>query len=242
MTIKCVNCPIRKSPMFEAMDRDTLDFMQRFKVGEMVVEPGTPLLSEGSNAPQLYTALSGMGLRYKLLEDGRRQVISFVFPGDFLGLQAGVMREMTHSVEATTAMRLCVFDRSELFTMFRQMPERGFDMTWLAATQETFLGEAMTSIGQKSAIERIAWALARVFRRLQAVGQGKGRTVPLPYRQQDLADALGLSLVHTNKTLARMREKQLMSWSEGMLNVPDIEQLEKLGMVDDGKVRERPLF
>lgn len=242
MPIKCVNCPIRKSPMFQEMDEDTLEFMQRFKVGEMVVDPGTPLLSEGSNAPQLYTALSGMGLRYKLLEDGRRQVISFVFPGDFLGLQAGVMREMNHSVESTTAMRLCVFDRSELFTMFRQKPDRGYDLTWLAATQERFLGEAMTSIGQKSAIERIAWALARVFRHLHAVGQGQGTRVPLPYRQQDLADALGLSLVHTNKTLARMRERQLMSWSDGSLNVPDIEALEKLGLVDDSGVDSRPLM
>ncbi len=242
MPIKCANCPIRKSPMFQEMDAETLEYMQRFKVGEMVVEPGTPLLSEGSNAPQLYTALSGMGLRYKLLEDGRRQVISFVFPGDFLGLQAGVMREMNHSVESTTAMRLCVFDRSELFTMFRQMPERGFDMTWLSATQERFLGEAMTTIGQKSASERIAWALARVFRRLQAVGQGKGNSVPLPYRQQDLADALGLSLVHTNKTLARMRSQQLMSWSDGYLTIPEIEELERLGLVEDVSVPKRPLM
>ncbi len=242
MSIKCVNCPIRKSPMFQDMDSETLEFMQRFKVGEMVVDPGTPLLSEGSNAPQLYTALSGMGLRYKLLVDGRRQVISFVFPGDFLGLQAGVMREMNHSVEATTAMRLCVFDRSELFTMFRQMPQRGYDLTWVAASQERFLGEAMTSIGQKSAVERIAWALARVFRRLQAIGLGKEVTVPMPYRQQDLADALGLSLVHTNKTLARMREKQLMSWSDGVLNVPNIEALERLGLVEDSEVPKRPLI
>jgi CRP-like cAMP-binding protein len=228
--------------MFQEMDHETLEYMQRFKVGEMVVDPGTPLLSEGSNAPQLYTALSGMGLRYKLLEDGRRQVISFIFPGDFLGLQAGVMREMSHSIEATTAMRLCVFDRSELFTMFRQMPERGFDLTWLAATQERFLGEAMTTIGQKSATERIAWALARVFRRLQAVGLGKGDTVPLPYRQQDLADALGLSLVHTNKTIARLRGDQLMSWNDGSLTVPDIKALEKLGLVEDQAVTKRPLM
>ena len=242
MSIKCMNCPIRKLPLFQEMDAETLEYMQRFKVGEMVVEAGTPLLSEGSNAPQLYTALSGMGLRYKLLEDGRRQVISFVFPGDFLGLQAGVMREMNHSIEATTGMRLCVFDRSELFTMFRQMPERGYDLTWLAAMQERFLGEAITSLGQKSAIERIAWSLARVFRRLQALGMGQGNSVPLPYRQQDLADALGLSLVHTNKTLARMREQQLLSWNDGLLNVSNIEALEKVGLVDDSRVVTRPLM
>lgn len=65
--------------------------MQRFKVGELVVDAGTPILLEGSNSPQLFTALRGMGLRYRHLTNGERQEINFVFPGNFLGLQAGLM-------------------------------------------------------------------------------------------------------------------------------------------------------
>ncbi|MGR3270539.1 Crp/Fnr family transcriptional regulator [Thalassococcus profundi] len=242
MSVKCINCPLRKSDLFHKMSSETLEFMQRFKVGEMEVEPGTPLLSEGSNAPQLYTALSGMGLRYKLLENGSRQVISFVFPGDFLGLQAGVMKEMTHSVEATTAMKLCVFDRKELWSLFRTIPDRGFDLAWLAATEERFLGEALTSVGQKSALERMSWALARIFRRLKATTPAAGDLVRLPYRQQDLADALGLSLVHTNKTLAKLRERQLATWSDGKLSVPNLARLEELALIENPELPTRPLM
>ena len=97
--------------------------MQRFKVGELTVDPQTTILMEGSNSPQLFTALHGLGLRYKLLEDGSRQVINFVFPGDFLGLQAGVMGEMGHSVEASSRMTLCVFDRAELWSLFKSHPD-----------------------------------------------------------------------------------------------------------------------
>ncbi|HBS49990.1 MAG TPA: Crp/Fnr family transcriptional regulator, partial [Rhodobacteraceae bacterium] len=86
------------------MTADELAFMDRFKVGELRVDPGTPILTEGANAPQFYTILSGMGLRDKTLEDGRRQVVSFVFPGDLVGLQAGVMEEMAHSAVAATEM------------------------------------------------------------------------------------------------------------------------------------------
>lgn len=242
MATHCRNCPIRKLDLFAAMTSDEVEFMQRFKVGELTIDAGAPLISEGANTPQLFTALSGLGLRYKLLPNGRRQVINFVFPGDFLGLQAGVMNEMTHSVEATTPMRLCVFDRSELWTVFRNHPERAFDLTWLAALEEQFLGEAVTSIGQKSALERVAWAFSRIYRRMCALSLDVNGDIPLPFRQQDLADALGLSLVHTNKTIAKLRDRQLANWSDGRLRIPDIDALEELGLVDHAELPKRPLM
>lgn len=242
MPIKCRNCPIRRKPLFEEMSDDDISFMERFKIGEMTVEAGTPLLSAGANAPQLFTALDGFGVRFKLLPDGRRQVLNFVFPGDFIGLQAGVMHEMTHDVEAVTSMTLCVFNRKDLWTLFRHHPERSYDLTWIAATEERFLGEALTAVGQRSAVESMAWALSRIFRRLKALGLANGNSVPLPYRQQDLADALGLSLVHTNKTLAKLRDRQILNWSEGRLSINDVDQLEELGLVDSEAPRKRPLM
>lgn len=202
-----------------------ISFMKKFKAGELVVDPGTQILLEGSNSPQLYTALHGMGLRYKIGADGNRQVVNFVMPGDFVGLQAGVMKEMGHSVEATTAMTLCVFDRKELWSLFRNNPERGFDLAWLAAVEENFLGDALFTVGRRSASERVAWALLRIFIRLSDLGALQGNSVPLPYRQQDLADALGLSLVHTNKMLARLRDRQMAQWSDGRLSVSSREEL-----------------
>ncbi|MCR8825502.1 Crp/Fnr family transcriptional regulator [Photobacterium sp. TY 1-4] len=196
--------------------------MQNFKVGELEVDAGTTLLMEGSNSPQLYTALRGMGLRYKTLENGNRQVTNFVFPGDFIGLQAGIMGEMQHSVEASSSMTLCVFDRSELWSFFRNSPERAFDLTWMAAAEEHFLGEALASVGQRTAFEAIAWALCKIMLRGQGLGLAKDRVMPMPFRQQDLADALGLSLVHTNKTLSKLRNRQLANWGDDMLIVNDL--------------------
>lgn len=242
MPIKCQDCPIRNLPLFKPMSEQEVAFMERFKIGEMSVQAGTPLLSEGSNSPQLFTALSGFGLRYLLLPNGQRQVLGFVLPGDFIGLQAGVMKHMNHSVEATTNMTLCVFNRTELWSLFRNYAERAFDLTWIAAAEERFLGEALATVGQKSAMESVAWAFARLYRRLEALNMREGISVPFPYRQQNLADALGLSLVHTNKTLAKLREKQLASWSDGRLSVPDIEALEEIGLIHDQTLHRRPLM
>lgn len=216
--------------------------MQRFKVGELVVDAGTPILMEGSNSPQLYTALHGMGLRYTLLPNGKRQVVSMIFPGDFIGLQAGIMGEMGHSVEATTKMTLCVFDRSEFWSFFKERPERAFSLTWLAAVEEHFMGDALTTVGQRTALQAVAWALARIFIRARDLGLVTNGSMKFPFIQQDLADALGLSLVHTNKTLSTLRGRQLANWSDGTLRVANLEALADIAMLDSLESQKRPIM
>jgi len=242
LATKCINCPLRKREIFVDMSSEEVTAMQRFKVGELQVDAGTPILMEGSNSPQLFTALHGMGLRYKYLENGRRQGVNLILPGDFIGLQAGVMGEMGHSVEATTKMTLCVFDRSAIWSFFKDHPERAFSVTWLAAVEEHFLGGALTTLGQRTALQSLAWALAKVFLKGRALGLVNNGQMPFPYRQQDLADALGLSLVHTNKPLAVLKGRQLAQWSDGILSITDIDALADLALLDDREVEQRPII
>ena len=242
MATACEYCPLRKKSIFKPMSSREVRYMSEFKAGELSVEPGTPILLEGSSSPQLYTVLRGMGLRYKLMESGERQIVNFVFPGDFLGLQAAVMGEMGHSVEATTGMTLCVFDRGALWDFFRSHPERAFDVTWIASEEEHFLGEALLSVGQRNAVEAIAWALVKLHQRAEALGLTRNGEMALPFRQQDLADALGLSLVHTNKSLAKLRDRQLATWRNGRLMLHDIEKLRAISKMDGETPRQRPLM
>ncbi|MBQ2261416.1 MAG: Crp/Fnr family transcriptional regulator [Loktanella sp.] len=231
MVSKCENCPLRKRPIFDDMTKGEIAFMQSFKSGELQISAGTTLLMEGANSPQLFTALDGMGLRYKTLESGDRQVINFVMPGDFLGLQAGVMQEMQHSVEATSDMVLCVFDRKRLWELFRDQPGRAYDLTWLGAVEEHFLGESLAILGHMSGIARVSRALVRLYDRAEAVNLGKNYSMPLPYKQQDMADALGMSLVHTNKMLKKLREQRVATWRSGQLQIHDYKTLCKLAEV-----------
>ncbi|MEJ2518181.1 MAG: Crp/Fnr family transcriptional regulator [Methyloceanibacter sp.] len=242
MSINCNECPLRQTSAFEPFKKAEVDFMNRFKTGEMEVEPGTHLLVQGSKSPQLFTALSGMGLRYKSLENGERQVINFVMPGDFLGLQAAIMGEMGHSVEATTKMTLCVFNRADIWTLFRSFPERSFALTHLAAVEEHFLGDALATVGQKSALEKVSWALCQIFSRVSALGLMENDSYIFPFKQQDLADALGLSLVHTNKTLGRLKDDGIVQWKDGRLTVFDRDRLGKLASMDASAPVVRPLM
>lgn len=240
--VDCSRCPLRRRNLFDPMSEDEIQFMQSFKAGELDISGGSTIVMEGANSPQLFTVLSGMGTRFKTLENGRRQVVNFLFPGDFIGLQAGLMGEMKHSAVAATDMKLCAFNRDDLWRLFRNHPDRAYDLTWMAAMEEHFLGETLITLGQRDAEQRISWALLRMFRRMQAVGLEKDNTVPMPFRQQDLADALGLSLVHTNKTLARLRQRGLARWVAGELTLRDPAQLGKVGLTDSEMPETRPLI
>lgn len=239
--ISCDACPLRTYAVFEPFSDGELAFMHDFKKGEMVIDPGTPIVTQGTETAQMFTVLEGLGMRDKLLGNGRRQVINFLFPGDFIGLQACMTGTMAHSVLAATQMRLCIFDRAGLWDLFQNHPQRAFDLTWLAAVEENFLGETIATLGQRSAVERIAWALLRIFERLKAVGMARNGVVPMPFRQQDLADCTGLSLVHTNKTVQRLRSDGLIRWGDGALTVSDPKALAAVAQLSARPPERRPL-
>lgn len=243
MTTDCGRCPLRALRAFEPMDEREVDFMRGFKSGEMTIAPGAIILHQGSDSAHLFTVLDGFGMRTKLLSDGRRQVINFVMKGDFLGLQAEMLGEMAHSVEAVTAMRLCVFSRARIWELFSSAPSRAYDLTWTASREESLLGDRLVSVGQMSGEERVAHGLATLYRRGTALEllDDEGR-MPLPFRQRDFADALGLSLVHTNKILRRLRERQIAIWREGLLTVLDEGALHAEALIEEEEERQRPLI
>ncbi|TMV35704.1 Crp/Fnr family transcriptional regulator, partial [Thioclava sp. BHET1] len=125
---------------------------------------------------------------------------------------------------------------------FRDHPERAYDLTWMAAIEEHFLGETLVSLGQRDAEQRLAWALLRIHQRLMATGTARRGAVPFPFRQQDLADALGLSLVHTNKTLTRLRQRGLVDWHDGMLRLPKPEAFAEIAVTEPEGQGQRPLI
>lgn len=226
--VSCEKCPLRSLPTFRAFDNEELAFVSGFKRGELSVDKGATLLSEGSNSAHLFTVFAGWGFRYKLLEDGRRQILNYVLPGDMIGLQGSLMGEMQHSVEALSPMLLCMFERDRLMELYRGYPGLGYDITWIAAREERMLDENLLSVGRRSALERAAYLLAFVASRARKVGMNGAGDVEIPITQQHLADTLGLSLVHTNKTIRKLMDRKLVQWRDGGCKVLDIEGLMSL--------------
>ncbi|MCR6671640.1 MAG: Crp/Fnr family transcriptional regulator [Devosia ginsengisoli] len=240
--VPCEQCPLRAMPGFREFEPQELRFVSSFKTGELVAETGTTLLSEGSHSAHLYTLLSGWAFRYKTLEDGRRQILNYMLPGDLVGLQGSVIGEMQHSVEALSPLVLCVFQRDRLNDLFRNHPGLGFDITWLAAQEERMLDDHLLSLGRRTAMERAAYLIAFLYHRAASVGLASSRNLYLPITQMHVADTLGLSIVHTNKTLRKLADRSLIRWLDRSCEVLDVPGLMELAGWDGPPERRRPLI
>lgn len=238
----CEMCPLRARKGFRDFYPEELAFVSRFKKGELSVQKGATLLMEGSRNPHFYTVLSGWGFRYKLMPDGRRQIVNFAMPGDLVGLQGSLMEEMQHSVEALSSMLLCVFERKELYGLYRHFPRLAYDLTWMAAREEVMLDENLLSVGRRTAVERVAYLVASILDRAASSGLWPKNATEIPITQQQVADTLGLSLVHTNKIIRKLAERGLLKWVEGGCRVMDLKSLQRLARWEGSTLESRPFL
>jgi CRP/FNR family transcriptional regulator len=240
--VPCEKCPLRNMECLREFNAKELEFVSSFKSGELSVEAGTSVLLQGTNSAHLYTILSGWAFRYKTLPDGRRQILNYVLPSDLIGLQGSVNDEMQHSVEALTDVMLCVFPREKLWDLYSNYPTLAFDITWLAAREEQMLDEGLLAVGRRTALERLAYLFMTLFQRAEEVGLTKGNTIQFPFTQQHVADTLGMSLVHTNKTLQRLTATKSMRWKDRKFEILDREALAKLANYERPEPRARRPF
>ncbi len=224
----CMQCPLRSFGHFREFDDNELKFVSQFKTGELTADAGATILVEGAHSAHLYTVLSGWAFRYKILEDGRRQILNYALPGDLVGLQGTLMNEMQHSLEALTPVTFCVFERERLTELFENHASLSYDVTWMAAREERILDEHLLSIGRRSALERAAYLLTFLHGRAKAVGLIKDNKTTIPVTQQHIADTLGLSIVHTNKTLRKLAQRKLIRWLDRGCEVLNPDGLEEI--------------
>lgn len=240
--IPCRECHLRKLSAFSPNSEEEIAFVEGFRTRQIRVAAGEAVLIEGRSGGELYTLFTGWAFRYRTLSDGRRQILNFLLPGDFIGLQEQMAEKSPHGVETLTDARLCVFPRKRLWDLYRRCPGMGYDITWISAHEELIVDENLLSVGRRSALERIAMLLVHLYKRAESVGLGDARGVPLPINQQHIADALGLSLVHTNKTLRRLRDYGLYELTDGRLRLGNLTAMQRLADYYALPLRGRPLI
>ena len=225
---------MRKSGAFTGIEVQELQFIEAFRTGTLQVQAGGTIIHEQKPNGKLFTLYSGWAFRYKTLSDGRRQILNFLLPGDLIGLQQKFADGAMHGIEAVTDVSLCVFPRDGLWLLFRQYPSLGYDVTWLAARGEGMVDDNLLTTGRRNATERVAMLLMQLYRRLERMGlerkdaDGVGRSIAFPINQQHIADTLGLSLVHTNKTMRRLQQLGLHELKNGRLRLLNTRALERI--------------
>ena len=236
---RCAQCPLVACEGLSQPSLEMRNWIASFRQGEVRFDRGDVVFAQGSRPRHLFTVLSGIMMRSRLLEDGRRQIINFMFPGDFIGLQAAIDGEMSHEVEAVTSAVLCVFARDRFFELVTSQPQLSFDLTWLAAHEEAALEEHIVSLGQRNARERMAALAVFLVQRGIDTRLAPGGVLAITITQGQIADMLGLSLVHTNRTLQTLRRLGLVDWTLNSIMIPDIEAARRYAGIE-GPNRSNP--
>jgi CRP-like cAMP-binding protein len=239
---KCFDCELRRCGLFKPVKTDELAAINEIKTGEVQFSAGADIIRAGDESPALYTLYSGWAFRFRTLPDGRRQILNFMLPGDLLGLQAAMFEAAMYGIEALSDVTLCVLPRAKVWALFRDMPALAFDVTWLGSREESLLDDNLLSVGRRRAAERVAALIVSLYKRAKALGLVIDDTFVFPLTQQHIADALGLSLVHTNKTLAWLRRMGMFTRGNGFLTLTNPRVLARIAQHFEEEIPARPLI
>lgn len=197
------------------------------------VSARTDLVKQGERYDRVGILQAGWAIRYKTLSDGRRHVINFLLPGDVFGVFLQLFEIPDHSIAMLTDGTLAAFETHQLVEAFRDHPRVAAAFTWFAAREESIIAERATSLGRRTALERMAHIVLELYRRLEAVELAGNGSFELPVTQEILADTLGLSLVHANRTLRKLREIGLVDIEGKTILLQNIRALKVVADFDD---------
>ena len=207
-------------------------YLENLQIDFLKVRDGADIITAGHAYRCLFVLSSGTAIRYKVLRDGRRQVLSLLLPGDFLGLPGCMFETSLYSIASLTEAVVCSISFHAIFDLFQHWPRLGTAMFWLAGHEGALFAEHLVGVGRRSAYERVAGLLLELLYRLQNAGLADERSYSLPMTQELMADALGLSVPHVNRTLRRLREDGLIAVEGSLLTCLDVTALSRLADLD----------
>lgn len=228
----CRDCVVRSRAWFQPLDDDEVDAVQHYKSEHRVVKSGGHIVREGEACKELFTLFDGWAFSYKLLSDGRRQIVKVHLPGDFLGFQADLGGPSVCSIEALTDTVVCVFPRPNMMHMFQEQPKLGISLVWMTASDQMMNHEHLTSMGRRPARERLAQLLLELFIRVRDRTGSRDDSIYFPMTQEHLADTTGLTSIHVNRTLKELRQEGLLDITRRRLTIADIQRVQSEVGVD----------
>jgi CRP-like cAMP-binding protein len=173
--------------------------------------PAGLLASEKQLDHEAYGLLSGWAFRFRVFEDGRRQISRLFLPGDFIGLEAGLLGIPEKPIAALTSVHLARFNVHDFVDRVKESPGLWLSVLWSDARDRLIAEERIASIGRRSAYQRLAHMCIELYMRLELIGAASDDTFASLLTQDHLADLLGLTSIHVNRTLRRLKRDGLIS-------------------------------
>jgi CRP-like cAMP-binding protein len=218
----------RKLARLVSLSQVETDILGELQSAGKPVGRGREIVVEGRRYDGLQILLTGVALRYRVLHDGRRQILSVVLPGDFIGFPGCFFEDALYTIAALSDCTISPMSFARLLRLFETHPRIGAAIFWSLSCEAAMYAEHLIGVGRRSALERVAHFLLEMLTRLQAIGLADERSFRLPLTQEVLADALGLSVQYVNQTIRQLRQENLVTIERQQVTIHDIEALTAL--------------
>ena len=243
MAASAADFPLHRPELLDTLSRgDALltaamsEDRRRFKKGDEIV-------CEGERCDTIFRLESGWVARARVLEDGRRSLITVFLPGDLFGVKSFLLTEQPDSVISLGPTAALAIRHDRLRQLFETEPSVALRIAFQLGEDERRLHNYVIGLGRANASERIATMLLELHGRLARAGLGENGAYRLPLTQQDIGDFTGLTLVHVNRVLRRMHSEGLATVSKGMVQIHNMAELHRVAQpVLDIFERTRPEF
>ncbi len=190
------------------------------------------IVREGDKPSRCCLVLEGFAQRYKVLEDGRRQIFAFHIPGDVPDLLTLHLPVMDHDLGTLSASKVAFISHDSIRQLLRAYPRIG-DAFWRdTLVDASVFREWMLGLGRRQAVVRVAHLICELIVRMRVNGIISGSVAQIPLTQTTLADALGLSTVHANRCVQELRRRDLITWDAKVVTIKDWEALQRFGEFD----------
>jgi CRP-like cAMP-binding protein len=191
---------------------------------------GHDIISEGEDPRTVNLIVDGWACRYKILEDGRRQILAFFVPGDLADLNIYILDAMDHSIGSITALQYATFTPAEFEKLGDENPRVLRALWWDSLLTASIQREWLVSVGQRNAVESLAHLTCELFLRLKMVGLAENGLCRFPLTQCDIGDALGMTQPHVSRTIKELNASGVATIQRGTLRVANLDGLRQLAL------------
>lgn len=212
-----------------AADRACLEGLKAYIVP---VRARSSIIRQGDAPDHAHLIHSGFACRYKALADGGRLILSFLIPGDICDFNAQVLGPMDYSVRALSDCETIKVPLKEFNDLIATNLNIYQGFRWMSLIDESILREWLMLAKCRSAEKQVAHLFCELLARLREVGLTDGNNYSFPVTQADIGDATGLSTVHVNRMLQRLRVEKLVEFKNKQVNISNLKLLEEFAEFD----------
>ena len=197
------------------------DALRKLEERKRHLRRGAVLQRENEACNELFILRKGLMMSFVLLDDGRRQILRFLFPGDMLGISSAIYREAPETLTALSDCVVSPFDRGALSGIMDQHPRLSALILVYCQIERVALTDRLAALGRTSAKARVAALLLELRNRLRTTDKSIGKVFVLGLTQEEVGDATGLTAVHVNRMLRQLEENGLISREAGRVTLID---------------------